>query len=169
MGTKPNPDVLVNLTVQVTPSSSAIKLSWATWQNITCIDEYKIRTCTNSTCCFLEKTITKAPGIPTISHDIEGLQSGTEYTILIKPVSGDLDLDVKKMKVKTAGAATNAIVKCSVPSTFSIPMFKPSQQNGATTLTRPWIVMSFLYCCFYNGFNLLLQKLNFVIQTTEFV
>merc|ERR1712141_954178 len=92
--------------------------------------------------------ITKAPRTPTISHDIEGLQSGTEYTLLIKPVSGHLDLDVKKVKVKTVGAATNAKVECSVPSTFSIPMFKPQQQNGATTLTRHWIVVSFLYCCF---------------------
>ena len=146
--TKPNRDVLVNHTIQVTPSSSAIKVSWETWENVTCIDEYKIKTCTSSTCCFLEKTITKAPRIPTISHDIEGLQSGTEYTLLIKPVSGHLDLDVKKVKVKTAGAATNANVKCSVPSTFSIPMFKPHQQNGATTLTRPWIAMSFFVLFF---------------------
>ena len=146
--TKPKPDVLVNHTIQVTPSSSAIKVSWETWKNVTCIDEYKIKTCTSSTCCILEKTITKAPRVPTISHDIEGLQSGTEYTLLIKPVSGHLDLDVKKVKVKTAGAATNAKVKCSVPSTFSIPMFKPHQQNGATTLTRPWIVMSFFVLLF---------------------
>ena len=146
--TKPKRDVLVNHTIQATPSSSAIKVSWATWKNVTCIDEYKIKTCTNSSCCFQEKTITKAPSIPTISHDIEGLLSGTEYTLLIKPVSGHQDLDVKKVKVKTAGAATNAKVECSVPSTFSIPMFKPQQQNGATTLTRPWIVMSFFVLLF---------------------
>ena len=100
IATKPKRDVLVNHTIQATPSSSAIKVSWATWKNVTCIDEYKIKTCTNSSCCFQEKTITKAPGIPTISHDIEGLQSGTEYILLIKPVSGHQDLDVKKVKVK---------------------------------------------------------------------
>ena len=149
--TKPKPDVLVNHTIQVTPSSSAIKVSWATWKNVTCIDEYKIRTCINSTCCFLEKTITKAPGIPIISHDIEGLQSGTEYTLLIKPVSGDLDLDVRKLKVNTLGTAINAQynVECSVPPMFSIPRLKSDQHNGATTLTRPWIVMSFFVLSFF--------------------
>ena len=155
-------------------TSDAVTLSWDTWQNVTCIEEYKIKTCIENTkCCIKERTINKTVDPskfhPSVMFKETGLDDKKSYTFRIKPIYKGLDLTVKEHVVRLGQAQVLPKNKddgavhfpekkpsndCLVAFEFEKPKPPTKQTNGGEKLTIQYLPVAFISLMF-NLMNIL--------------
>ena len=113
--TKPDLNIRDKFQLEAISTSDSVQLSWPSWKNVSCIQEYKIKTClTSTTCCIKEATVNKTVN-PMMIFKETGLKDKQSYTFRIKPIFKGLDLKVKE-KVVLVG---------------QIPIFAKKVEEGA--------------------------------------
>ena len=162
--TKPDLNIKDKFRVEAVSTSDSVTISWPTWKNISCIQEYKIKTCVNSTCCIKEATVKKTIE-PTIVYTETGLTDKQEYTFRIKPIFQGLDLNVKEKSVRIGqipifakssddGAVqfpeNNQPSTCPVPFNFETPKIPPSEQTSGGEKSTIKLISVTLICLILN-------------------
>ena len=116
--TLPMNDVASNLKIDLKVTSNEIQISWPTWENVSCIEQYRIGVrLANSSCLIQDEMIQREVCSPTIYHQIKGLASNETYTISIQPLFEEMKLDVMEKVVQTEFSSdkfhtTNVQNKC---------------------------------------------------------
>lgn len=100
--TKPARAVITDLNIDVKVSSNEIEISWPTWENVSCINQYEIKAyVANHSCMVHEGVVQRNIGAPSLVYGILGLASNETYEIDIKPLFEQMDLNVKEITVQT--------------------------------------------------------------------
>lgn len=97
--TAPNQDSATRLTPEITQAIDSLTVSWNTFE-CPCVKKYEVSVCKpgEENC---EPVEVEAGNIPTLTHNAENLDQCTEYSIKIKPIYEDIDLDDKTIEAKT--------------------------------------------------------------------
>ena len=155
--TKPGLDIGSKIGIIPVSGLNSVTITWPTWENVTCIDEYRIKVCKdNTTCCIKEETVKKENDLDLhIRYQVKELQPDTKYTIRVKPIFNDLDITVRDFQIQTLrnqnqehqieGPKDSA---CPVPFEFMKPK-QDSNQNGAESLNVNWTRLTFVAFMFH--------------------
>ena len=172
--TKPGLDIRdkFNVREKEDSTSNTVTLSWDTWQNVSCIEEYKIKTCIENTkCCIKERTINKTVDPskfhPSVMFKETGLDDKKSYTFRIKPIYKGMDLNVKEHVVRLGETQDLAINKdggavhfpvesttnpssidCPVAFEFEKPKPPTKQTNGGEKLKIQYLPVAFISLMF---------------------
>jgi hypothetical protein len=102
LATEPGLDVGYTLVVDKITGLDNVLLTWPTWRNVSCINEYAIRACDFDTGeCNEEKIYQKSIGSPYITGEITGLKECTTYTAQVRPVFNNLKMLSKQIFFRT--------------------------------------------------------------------
>lgn len=100
--TEPRLDAATDLDVKTTPGLDSVHISWPAWQEVSCIDKYKVKACIADTgVCTEEEIVQKFVGSPFVNHKLTGLKPCTDYKLRIQPIFEDLNIDVKEVELRT--------------------------------------------------------------------
>ena len=99
--TEPRLDAANSLEVETNAGLNSVQVSWPTWKAVSCIDEYEVKACVAGTeDCTTEERVQKAV-TPFVNQKLTGLQPCTEYTLHIKPLFDNLDIETKVVNFHT--------------------------------------------------------------------
>jgi len=97
--TAPNQDSATRLTPDISQAIDSLTVSWDTTA-CPCVKEYEVSVCTpDEPDC--QPVVVSAGYLPTVTHNAQNLDQCTQYSIKIKPLYGDTDLDDKTVEAKT--------------------------------------------------------------------
>ena len=118
--TEPRLDAASTLAVDTNAGLDSVQVSWPSWNSVSCIDKYEVKACKSDTDdCTEKEDIQKSVGSPFVSTTVTGLEPCTDYTLHIRPVFQDLDIEVKKVNFRTNSKKASEVNVGRVGSTFS--------------------------------------------------
>ena len=118
--TEPRLDAASTLEVDTNAGLDSVQVNWPSWDSVSCIDRYEVKACkSDSDQCTEENEITKSVGSPYVSATIQELEACTDYTLHIRPIFNDLDIEAKTINFRTNSKDASEVNVGRVGSTFS--------------------------------------------------
>jgi len=107
--TAPDPSAASLLTPIVEQNVDSLKVTWNTWDKLTCVPKYEVEVCANADECLAQEIVEVNSDLPTVDYTIENLEQCTAYTLSIKPLYEGIDLEPKAIETKTLSPSLEAL------------------------------------------------------------
>ena len=111
--TEPRLDAASTLAVDTNAGLDSVQVSWPSWSSVSCIDKYEVKACkSGSDVCTEKKDIQNSVGNPFVSTTVSELEPCTDYTLHIRPIFQDLDIEVKEVNFRTKSKKASDDLQC---------------------------------------------------------